>query len=285
MSIVAGLLMAGLLVAQGVQVDAVVIGDSYSSGHGAGDYSDELCMRSDGAAIARVGDFFEGTAVNAACSGAKVADLTEPRIISQTRAGDAECVTDIGGATATLEEGTCTVTLDPQIEATAGATDVFVMIGGNDVGFLPVAAACLLQDDLDQCQLAVDNAKQSVAAAIAEQRRALLAVRDIAPEARLHLVPYPRLFEAAVAADSPVDVLSFQQDWEDQLRQMAGELSDEIGDVYFVETLTPVWEGHGLGAADSWIHTSGSIRDLLHPTPDGWRASGTAFIAHLGLVL
>lgn len=285
MSVVAGLIMAGLLLAQGAQVDAVAIGDSYSSGHGAGQYSDELCLRSEQASIERVADFFGGTAVNAACSGAKVADLTEPRIISQTRADGTECATDMTGATATLEDGVCTITLDPQIEAAAGATDVFIMIGGNDIGFLPIAGACLFQGNPEQCEIAVDSARQSVGTVIDRQREALIALREIAPQARLHLVPYPRLIEGGAAGEIPVDAAGFQQEWEDSLRELAAEMSAEIGAVYYVETLTPIWEGHGLGAADSWIHTDGSIRDLLHPTDAGWRAGGSALIAHLGLVL
>lgn len=301
-SIIAGLVMAGLVVAQGQDIFVAGIGDSYASGNGAGDYSDELCVRSESASVAIAADFFGGDAVNAACNGAWVVDLLEPRIISETRRdydppnireqAEAECTTDMVGVTPTVDvDGTtafCTLTLDPQVDVVAGASDVFVTIGGNNIGFVPVAGMCFLQSDEELCREAVEDARSALVPTLDQQRGALVALREAAPNARIHLVPYPRMLsgEHSVGSyDVTADINQLQSDWEDALREMAGELNTELGEVYYVETLTPLWEGHGLGGADSWIHTNGRVGELLHPTAEGWEATGAAYIAHLGHVI
>lgn len=309
MSVVAGLLMAGLLVTQGTQITPAVIGDSYASGTGAGDYGDTLCLRSEDAAVDYVADFFGTAALNVACNGAWVNDLTEPRVISRTRTdidleGNAVdlaafhrallgCGQGMAGASAALDfedngESVgviCTLTLDPQIEAVEGATDVFVSIGGNDIGFVPVAGACLIQEDEDLCREAVEEAQEALGPALESQRDAVAILQEAAPDARIHLAPYPRMLgddssRVIGSYDVSADINALQAEWEDELRAMADEL-----DIYYVETVTPVWEAHGLGAADSWIHTTGRIGELLHPTPEGWRATGIAFLAHLGTII
>lgn len=309
MTVVAGLLMAGLLVAQGADITPAVIGDSYASGTGAGEYSDELCMRSDRSAAGHAAEFFDTDSINVACNGAWVDDLTEPRVIARNRTdidleGNAvdlaafhrvllECGRGMAGASASLEfeeNGEaigviCTLTLDPQIEATEEASDIFLSIGGNDIGFVPVAGACLIQEDEDLCRESVEAAEQALGPALVSQREAVMALQGERPNARIHLVPYPRILDEDSARmigsyDVGADVTALQEEWEGELRAMAEDL-----DISYVETVTPIWEGHGIGAADSWIHMTGNIGELLHPTEEGWRATGTALISHLGMTL
>ena len=287
MSVVAGLLAAGLLLVQGINLNPVMLGDSYASGTGAGDYSDDLCGRSSHAAIEDVGRFFGVDVTNAACSGALVEDLEGTRIIDERRLGS-DCSTDLVGATAAATGNACVITLPPQVESVSGATDVFVTIGGNNVGFVQIAGICLIQNSETRCANALEEAAETVDDVMDEQRDALLEIRTIAPDARIHIVPYPRILDVGIdhtigSLDVTAEVNDLQEGWENDLRQLADELDDEVGGVFYVETLTPIWEGHGLGSDDSWILTSGRISGLLHPSEEGWRATGTANIAHLGL--
>ena len=309
MSIVGGLLMAGLLIVQGPDIVPAIVGDSYASGTGAGEYSDDLCLRSENSAISRAAGFFETDAVNAACNGAWVNDLTSARVIARTRtdivpeqsAADLaayheallQCGEDMAGASTSLElvageDGTavhCTVTLEPQIATAAGATDIFVVIGGNDIGFVPVASACLIQEAEEACRRAVDESSEALDGALEAQREAVIALRAASPDARIHLVPYPRLLAEESGRfvgsyDVAAEVSVLQGRWESELERMADEL-----DIACVKTVGPIWAGHGIGAEGSWIHTTGDIGELLHPTEDGWNATGAALIAHLGATL
>lgn len=62
----------------------VQLGDSYGSGNGAGDYTDDFCFRSPNAAIEIVGDELDAEVTNAACNAAWIGHLAGPQRISSS---------------------------------------------------------------------------------------------------------------------------------------------------------------------------------------------------------
>ncbi|WP_054951841.1 SGNH/GDSL hydrolase family protein [Flaviflexus massiliensis] len=305
--IVAGLVAAGLLLGGGIS--PLAIGDSYASGTGMGNYSDTLCMRSIDAPIEYVGDFVGHKPRNVACNGAWTSELTTDRVIKETRDDvstdsgtetDAtlsearqECQPMEGARTEfTSEEGTdtitsfCTITLYPQIEMVEGATDVFVTIGGNDIGFSQIAGSCLILTDEAACEAALEQAEDRLPAVIEQEREALAQIME-SNDVRVHVVPYPRMVSTDDLRAGNINVservTSFQERWEQDLRDMTQSLSAD-GSIYYVESVAPLWQGHGIGGEDSWINTSGNGAELLHPTPEGWEAMNAAYIAHLGTI-
>ncbi|MGW0037886.1 VWA domain-containing protein [Gordonia sp. NPDC003376] len=125
---------------------AIVMGDSYSSGEGTGNYlpSDSshgaLCHRSDTQYASQLLATAKNRDVrNIACSGAVMVDLISPQI------GD-----DKGFKTST-----------GQLQMLAGAdapSAVFLTIGGNDIGFGDIATACLTAEDCST----IDSVRQEV---------------------------------------------------------------------------------------------------------------------------
>ncbi|HTU14148.1 MAG TPA: SGNH/GDSL hydrolase family protein [Solirubrobacterales bacterium] len=149
----------------------VVIGDSYSSGNGAGNYSDDRreCLRSrDNWGEIYRDDFssrYGAKLRNEACSGAVLRDLTEPK-----------------------------GSLPPQWDAVDGETDLVLMtIGGNDVGFKEIAKNCLVFAKAS-CERLIDEARRGIPSLEGELTALLAKLRDrLRPDARVVLVSYPFL--------------------------------------------------------------------------------------------
>lgn len=156
----------------------VVLGDSYSSGNGAGSYTGTPECRRSSANYARrfeqlveAGPTHAPTTVNTvACSGAVTADITRAR----------------GGQPA-------------QVDAVTSNVDaVFLTIGGNDAGFSSIVGSCLLvvTRDAGRCETALATAERMVADGTLAARltTALTAIRAHADRlTRIVLVGYPYL--------------------------------------------------------------------------------------------
>jgi lysophospholipase L1-like esterase len=141
------------------RLDYVALGDSYSSGTGAGEYFDQDCLRSDLAYPRLLANGLGADLDFAACSGATSADLLAEQLGS-------------------LDEGTDLVT---------------VTIGGNDIGWTEAVAACLTP--LTNCTDEIEASE----ALIQGELPGLLdgvygAVADRAPGAEVLVLGYPRLF-------------------------------------------------------------------------------------------
>jgi lysophospholipase L1-like esterase len=156
----------------------LVLGDSYSSGNGAGAYRGPASCRRSAANYARQ---FERlveaapggvptTTQTVACSGAVTADVLRPH----------------GARPA-------------QLSAVDGDDDiVFLTIGGNDIGFGAVVGSCLivLTRNADACQATLATAERMVADGTLQARLAkvLTAIRRKAgPAARIVVLGYPYL--------------------------------------------------------------------------------------------
>lgn len=141
----------------------VALGDSYSSGTGAGSYGDSGgCKRSANAYAQLWANANSPSAFSfVACSGAETADVLAGQVGAVTP--DTELVT--------------------------------ISIGGNDAGFADVMTDCNLGSD----RTCVDRNAQAQAFARAELPGRLdnvySAIRDRAPNARVIVVGYPRIYQ------------------------------------------------------------------------------------------
>jgi lysophospholipase L1-like esterase len=179
-------------------VRVVVLGDSYSSGAGAGFYyGPEGCYRSPHGWVEQYagglrGAGYEVTLVNRACSGAETEDILNERVMGRTthsisllgdrRADEAAarqtltglglCVTQhpdeeryeitatstFNGLTTTFTF-TCTRMLAPQIQAVDTGTDLVLMtIGGNDIHYAALVRNCFVLSDAAGCRRSVQTA-------------------------------------------------------------------------------------------------------------------------------
>jgi lysophospholipase L1-like esterase len=145
-------------------VNYVALGDSYSSGLGAGSYisSSGSCDRSTNAypeqwAAAHIPASF----VSVACAGATTSDVTGSQVSALS----------------------------------ASTTLVSLTIGGNDAGFSNVMETCVLHST-STCVSTIGTAESFVATQLpARLNSALQAVRAHAPNAKIVLLGYPELYD------------------------------------------------------------------------------------------
>lgn len=210
----------------------VQLGDSYSAGNGAGDYTGEACWRSPSNYGARVAEQLGATYDNVACSGGVVADVLHPRSLGAPTVHTATyelpgrapnvahhwlrqaekqqlCGTpaqddwyydyEITDSTRTGSQLTATVscrlTAAPQIEAVTKGTDaVFLTVGGNDIGFTGIVLQCMVLRSPVGCQSAVDAATARIPAMKQDTMEALAAVSARTNgRADIYLLGYPFL--------------------------------------------------------------------------------------------
>ncbi|MDA2807835.1 SGNH/GDSL hydrolase family protein [Nocardiopsis suaedae] len=262
----------------------LALGDSYSSGDGAGSYlpgttGEDGCFRSADAYPSRTSESFDfaGGFGFVACSKHKGSQLLE-----EAGAEDAQL-----GA---VDEYTSLVSLG---------------IGGNDLGFTPVLRTCMVrvplvsggvcqgqEEDVDRRMRAFDDTLDGI---IAE-------VRDRAPDARLLLVGYPRLFPEepsgmyyTLTAEDQAWLNGKVRAFNDRLRSAAREADREIaeegdvGSVEFVDVYTAL-AGHEVNAEEAWLNGV-VLRDLsdgiqvhrssFHPTAAGQRAFAERIAARI----
>ncbi|MGW5052967.1 SGNH/GDSL hydrolase family protein [Actinokineospora sp. NPDC004072] len=160
-----GTLLALALPAQAAPLAAgkyVALGDSYSSGLGAGSYSGGSCKRSAYAYPQLWANALQPSAFSfAACSGAETANV-----------------------------------LNSQISAvTADTALVTVSIGGNDAGFADVMVDCNLGSD-SNCVNRNAQAREFARTTLPGRLDAVYsAIRSRAPSARVIVVGYPRIYQ------------------------------------------------------------------------------------------
>ena len=210
----------------------VQLGDSFSSGNGAGSYEEKSCWRSPNNYGARVAQLKGATYTNAACSGGVTADILQPRDIGspswRTRtyripAGavdaraqwlarakadhlcgtpaqpDFSYVYTLSSSASAGDLYTATVRCQlqaaPQIDAVDRSTDaVFVTTGGNDVGFTSIVIDCLVLRAAGSCKARIDAANVELTSLKPRLVETLQAVHDRSGgRAHLYLLGYPHL--------------------------------------------------------------------------------------------
>src|ERR1700744_2644526 len=141
----------------------VALGDSYSSGDGAGSYGTSgSCDRSANAYPQQWANANDPASFSfVACAGATVSDVLNSQVSSLS----------------------------------ASTTLVSISIGGNDVGFSAVMATCVLAPT-STCESAVSGADTLVADLLpAELNTVLQTIRHDAPAARIVVLDYPDLYD------------------------------------------------------------------------------------------
>jgi lysophospholipase L1-like esterase len=236
----AGLVTATAASAAG-PVNYVALGDSYSSGVGAGDYisSSGSCERSTRAYPEQwAGANAPASFVSVACSGATTADV-----------------------------------LSGQVSAlSASTTLVSITIGGNDAGFASVMETCVLAST-STCLNAIATAEAFITTQLpARLNQTLQAIAADAPNATVVVLDYPELYDLSKSrfciglSTSDRVALNRGADELDGAIQAAAQANrDTFADV------RGRFAGHVICDSGSWLHAVDifAISSSYHPTAAG----------------
>ncbi len=219
----------------------VALGDSYSSGVGAGSYtgSSGSCDQSTNAYPA-LWDAANQPASYAseACSGATTADV-----------------------------------LSSQLGALSSATTlVSITVGGNDVGFSSVMETCVLLPQ-SSCVRAVQHAEALTASQLPGELDSVLnAIHAHAANARVVVLDYPELYDLSKSSSciglSTTDRTDLNRG-ADQLDSQIQAAAARHGDVF--ADVRGVFGGHEICDSGSWLHSVNflDVSESYHPTAAG----------------
>jgi lysophospholipase L1-like esterase len=217
----------------------VALGDSYSSGVGAGSYisSSGDCKRSTKAypylwAASHSPSSFAFTA----CSGARTGDVTANQL-------------------APLNSSTTLVSLS---------------VGGNDAGFSDVMTTCVLQSD-SACLSRINTAKAYVDSTLPGRLDSVYsAIRSKAPVAHVVVLGYPRFYKLGTScaglSETKRKAINAAADYlNTAIAKRAADHGFTFGDV------RPTFTGHEICSGSSWLHSVNwlNIGDSYHPTAGG----------------
>ena len=236
----AGLVTATAAHAAG-EVNYVALGDSYSSGVGAGDYisSSGSCDRSTLAYPEQwAGVNAPGSFVSVACSGATTADV-----------------------------------LSSQVSALSASTKlVSITIGGNDAGFSSVMETCVFLPTR-LCLNAVAAAESFIATQLPGRLdQTLQAIAADAPNATIVVLDYPDLYDLSKSRTC----IGLSTSDRTALDQGADELDGAIqaaalanGDTF--ADVRGQFAGHEICDSNSWLHAVDifALSSSYHPTAAG----------------
>lgn len=217
----------------------VALGDSYSSGVGAGNYTSESggCMRSTNAypslwAAANAPSSFKFVA----CSGA---------------------------TTGSVSSG--------QLSALSSSTTlVSVTAGGNDVGFADVMQTCVLQSEAT-CVSRVNTAVSQMENSLPASLNSLYGnIRSRAPQAQVVVLGYPRFYKlsgSCIAGLTETERGAINN----ASNVLNGVLAKRAADAGFTfSSVVDEFTGHELCSGDAWIHSvSIPISNSYHPKAIG----------------
>ncbi|MFF4872351.1 SGNH/GDSL hydrolase family protein [Streptomyces sp. SID5770] len=226
--------------AESAALDYVALGDSYSSGVGAGSYdgASGSCKRSTKAypvlwKNANAPSSFAFTA----CSGARTGDVTANQL------GPLSAATDL----------------------------VSLTIGGNDAGFADVMTTCVLQSE-STCVNRVNQAKAYVDSTLPGKLDSVYgAVRSKAPNARVIVLGYPRFYQlngTCVAGLSEGERRAINGA-SDHLNAAVAKRAADHG--YTFVSVVSAFTGHEICSGSAWLHSVNwlNIGESYHPTAAG----------------
>lgn len=221
-------------------VDYVALGDSYSSGVGAGSYESSSgdCKRSTRAfprlwANANSPSSFAFTA----CSGARTNDVTSGQL------GPLNASTDL----------------------------VSISVGGNDAGFADVMTTCVLQSEAT-CLSRIATARAYVDSTLPARLDSVYsAIKAKAPSARVVVLGYPRFYQlggACVAGLSEKE-RSAINGASDHLNTATAKRAADHG--FTFGDVRTTFTGHEICSGNSWLHSVNwlNIGESYHPTAAG----------------
>jgi hypothetical protein len=217
----------------------VALGDSYSSGVGAGSYitSSGECKRSTKAypylwAAAHSPSTFNFTA----CSGARTGDV-------------------LAGQLAPLSAATALVSLT---------------VGGNDAGFADVMTTCVTQSD-SACISRINTARAYVDSTLPGKLDSVYsAIRSKAPNARVVVLGYPRFYKLGTTCLGLSEAKRKAiNDGSDHLNTAIAKRAANHG--FTFGDVRPAFTGHEICSGDSWLHSVNwlNIGDSFHPKAPG----------------
>jgi lysophospholipase L1-like esterase len=222
-------------------VHYVALGDSYSSGVGAGNYigSSGSCDQSTNAYPALWNTANQPASyVSEACSGATTATV-----------------------------------LSSQLSALSAATTlVSITVGGNDVGFSSVMETCVLEFT-SRCVSAVNNAESLMTSQLPGELDAVLnAIKADAPNARVVVLDYPDLYDLTkssscigLSTTDRTDLNNGANELDSQIQAAAARHGDVFADV------RNAFSGHEICDSSSWLHSVNflDVSESYHPTASG----------------
>jgi len=161
-----------------------------------------------------------------------------------------------------------------QLTALNAGTDlVSITIGGNDTGFADTLTTCQLGSD-SSCQTAVNDARTSATTTLpGKLDTTYAAIRSHAPNARVVVLGYPRLFELT----SSCGFFGLDEFKRTILNQGADDLEAVIADraaaagFTFVDT-RPIFTGHGVCGSSPWLNGFElfDVTSSYHPNASGY---------------
>ena len=240
--------------AQSAVVHYVALGDSYSSGVGAGSY----------------------TSASGSCDQSTKAYPALWDAANQPAAYVSEACS--GATTATV--------LSSQLSALSAATTlVSITVGGNDVGFSSVMETCVLLPT-SSCVSAVNNAESLMASQLPGELDSVLnAIKADAPHARVVVLDYPDLYDLSrssfcigLSTTDRTDLNNGANELDSQIQAAAARHGDVFADV------RSAFGGHEICDSSSWLHSVNflDVSESYHPTASGQSAYYQAFSTAAG---
>jgi lysophospholipase L1-like esterase len=228
----------------------VALGDSYSSGVGAGNLDGSSCQRSTNAYPSKWAAAHSPASFKfVACSGATTADV-----------------------------------LNSQVSALSSSTTLAsITVGGNDAGFSDVMQTCVLQSD-SSCLSAVASAEKIMDDALPGRLGSLFStMHSKAPNAHITVLDYPHLY--IITSFCP----GLSNTKRNALNGAAEHLDDTIAKAtanagFEFADVRSQFSGHELCSGDDWLHAvTIPLGDSYHPTALG-HSSGylPVFTSHTG---
>ncbi|MER6525012.1 SGNH/GDSL hydrolase family protein [Streptomyces sp. NPDC001508] len=243
MLLAVGLALTGAATAQAsssaVAGGYVALGDSYSSGVGAGGYisSSGGCDRST-KAYPYLWNTYNSPSSFAfnACSGATTDDVLASQLGS-------------------LNSSTGLVSLT---------------VGGNDAGFADVMTTCVLSDD-SGCLSRINTARSYIASTLPGKLNTVYsAIRSKAPSARVVVIGYPRFYKLGTSCVGLSETKrSAINDASDQMNSVIAQRVAAYGFVF--GDVRTTFTGHELCSGSSWLQSVNwlDIGESYHPTAGG----------------
>ncbi|MEU9800966.1 SGNH/GDSL hydrolase family protein [Streptomyces sp. NPDC051000] len=217
----------------------VALGDSYSSGVGAGNYLSDSgdCRRSTNA---------------------------YPHLWAAANSPSSFSFTACSGAT------TATVRSSQLGPLTSSTTLVSVTAGGNDVGFADVMQTCVLNSEAT-CVAAVEGAMAKMNNTLPGSLSALYGdIRSRAPQARVVVLGYPRFYKlsgSCVAGLSEAERAAINRG-SDTLNGVLAKQAASAG--FTFSSVVDEFTGHEICSASSWLHSvSVPAYNSYHPKAAG----------------
>ncbi|MBX9420898.1 SGNH/GDSL hydrolase family protein [Streptomyces lateritius] len=234
----AAALLVGAGSAQAAGERYVALGDSYSSGVGAGSYLSDSgsCKRS---------------------------SRSYPALWSAANAPSSFSFVACSGATSTTVKNSQLGTLN------SSTTLVSVSAGGNDIGFADIMGVCVLQSD-QACINAVNEGTAKTRNQLPGQLDQLYSnIKSRSPQARVMVLGYPRLYKLGSCVVGIGDTKrKALDDAADTLNTVISQRAAAAG-FRFIDVRGP-FSGHEICSGDAWLHSTRiPVDESYHPNSKG----------------